>query len=186
MGRFTCWLDFILSSLPNHAKASWNLVRPIVLIREKAWVYYRVPGHASLRDLAHYGWLCTFTYITADGHSISSQLGSSCQGNRYGTKKAGDTARPSCTKSDLPVYSPSDIQAGRRVGPAQNSLQPLWFLFLPSWTVLSCALKFLWFSSSLFMIQKLSSIFKNFQLQQYLDFSQTSLVSLAPFMQYKS
>jgi hypothetical protein len=77
MGRLTCCLAFILTSLPNHAKASRNLVRPIVLIREKAWVYYIVPGHAFLRDLAHYGWLCTFTYIAADGHSISSQLGSS-------------------------------------------------------------------------------------------------------------
>jgi hypothetical protein len=30
-------------------------------------------------------------YITAAGKSISSQLDSSCQGNRYGTEKAGGT-----------------------------------------------------------------------------------------------
>ncbi len=35
----------------------------------------------SFRDLAHGGWLFTyFYYITAAGNSISSQLGSSCQG----------------------------------------------------------------------------------------------------------
>jgi hypothetical protein len=50
----------------------------------------------SLRDVAHDGWLCTFIYyITAAGNSISSQLGSSCQGNRSGTVKADGTARPS-------------------------------------------------------------------------------------------
>ncbi len=34
-------------------------------------------------------------YLTAAGKSISSQLGSSCQGNRYGTEKVGGMARPS-------------------------------------------------------------------------------------------
>ncbi len=32
-------------------------------------------------------------YITAAGNSISSQLDSSCQGNRHGTEKAGGTAQ---------------------------------------------------------------------------------------------
>jgi len=57
-------------------------------------------------------------FITAAGNSISSQLGSSCQGNRYGTEKMGGTARPSHTKTDLPSRSPPASQAGRRVGPA--------------------------------------------------------------------
>jgi hypothetical protein len=57
-------------------------------------------------------------YITAAGNSVSSQLDSSCQGNRYGKEKAGCTARPSRTKSHLPGHSPPVGQAGRRVGPA--------------------------------------------------------------------
>jgi hypothetical protein len=40
------------------------------------------------------------------------QLGSSCQGNRYGTEKAGGTARPSRTKSHLPGTL-SSSQAGK-------------------------------------------------------------------------
>ncbi len=43
----------------------------------------------SLHDVAHDGWLCTFTYITEAGYSISSQLLSGQQvrygkGRRYG------------------------------------------------------------------------------------------------------
>ncbi len=67
--------------------------------------YYRaIP---SLRDVAHDGWLCyflcTFQYnrLSAAGNSISSQLDSSCQGNRYGSENVGVTARPSHTKSHL-------------------------------------------------------------------------------------
>jgi hypothetical protein len=37
-----------------------------------------------LRDIAHDGCLCTLYNIAAAENSISSQLGSSCQGNRYG------------------------------------------------------------------------------------------------------
>ncbi len=40
------------------------------------------------------------------GNYISSQVGSSCQGNRYGMEMAGGTARPSRTKSLLPGHSP--------------------------------------------------------------------------------
>ncbi len=47
-----------------------------------------------------------------------AQLGSSCQGNRYFTEKAGSTARPSRTKSHLPGHFPPASQAGRRVVPA--------------------------------------------------------------------
>ncbi len=53
-------------------------------------------------------------YITAAGNSISSQLGSSAQGNRYCTAKAGGMARPSRTKSHLSGHSPP----ASRVGPA--------------------------------------------------------------------
>jgi hypothetical protein len=60
--------------------------------------YHAMP---SLRDVAHDRWLRTFTE-----NSISSQLGSSCLGNRYGTEKEGGTARPSRTKSYLPGHSP--------------------------------------------------------------------------------
>jgi hypothetical protein len=59
--------------------------------------------------------------ITADGNTISSQLGSSCQGNRYSTEKASGTAPPSRTKLHLPGNSSPASQAGRRVGPV---LQP--------------------------------------------------------------
>jgi hypothetical protein len=57
----------------------------------------------SWRDAAHDGWLLVvyICFITAAGNSISSQLGSSCQGNRYGAEKAGSRVRPSCTKSCL-------------------------------------------------------------------------------------
>jgi len=43
-------------------------------------------------------------YIKAAGNSISSQLGSSCQGNQYGTEKAGSMgmALPSRTTSHQP------------------------------------------------------------------------------------
>ncbi len=45
--------------------------------------------------------------ITSAENSFSSQLGSSCQGNRYGmVEKASDTARPSHTKSHRPGSSP--------------------------------------------------------------------------------
>jgi hypothetical protein len=55
----------------------------------------------SLRAIAHDGWwLRTFTtYITAAGNSLSSQLDSFYQDNRYSMEKAGCTACPSHTKS---------------------------------------------------------------------------------------
>jgi hypothetical protein len=55
---------------------------------------------------------------TAAGDYISTQLDSSCQGKRYGTEKAGGTARPSRTKSHLLGHFPLASQEGRRVGPA--------------------------------------------------------------------
>jgi hypothetical protein len=83
-----------------------------------AWVYtIEYQAMPSLHDIAHDGWLCTFT-ITAAGNSISSQLGSSCQGNQNGRGKEGGTVRPSRTISHLPGHSPPASQAGCHVGSA--------------------------------------------------------------------
>jgi hypothetical protein len=72
--------------------------------REGMGLLEYILGHASLRDIAHDGLLCTFTlHITAAGKYISSQLDNSCQGNRYCTEKAGSSTRPSHTKSHLRV-----------------------------------------------------------------------------------
>jgi hypothetical protein len=72
--------------------------------------------YACVTQLMRYD--CDIYYSTGDGNSISSQLSSSCQGNRYDMEKTGGTARPSRTKSHLPGHSPPASQAGRRVGPA--------------------------------------------------------------------
>jgi hypothetical protein len=66
-------------------------------------------------------------YIKAAGNSLSSQLGSSCHGNNavYNMEKAGGSARPSRTKSQLP--GPSASQVGRRVWPALYILCPHWW-----------------------------------------------------------
>ncbi len=61
--------------------------------------------------------------ITAARDSISSQLVSSGQGNRYGTENAGGTARPSRTKSQLPGNFPLASQA--MLG-QPSSLRPHW------------------------------------------------------------
>ncbi len=84
----------------------------------------KVPGHAFLAWRSTWRMVMYIYYITAARNSISSHVGSSCQGNRYCTEKAGGTARPSRTISDLPVpgrYPPAS-QAGRRGGPP--SLRP--------------------------------------------------------------
>ncbi len=78
----------------------------------------RVPGHAPLAWRSSWRMVEFIYYITAAGNSISAQLGSSCQGNRYGTEKAGGVARPSRTKSHLVGHSPLASQGGRRVGPS--------------------------------------------------------------------
>jgi len=73
----------------------------------------------SLRDIAHDGWLYMYIYYTtAAGNSISSHLGSSGQGNRYGKERIRGTAHPILTKSHLPSHSPPASQADRRVGSA--------------------------------------------------------------------
>ncbi len=76
----------------------------------------------SLRDVAHDVVLSTFT---AAGNSISTQLGSFCQDNRYCTKKASGSARPSRTKSHLSGHSSLASQAFRRVS-QPSSLRPHW------------------------------------------------------------
>ncbi len=70
----------------------------------------RVPGHAFLAWSS--SWRMAVYNITAAGNSISSQLGSSCHGNRYGAEKASDTARPLRKNSHLSGYSSPVGQAG--------------------------------------------------------------------------
>ncbi len=78
---------------------------------------------SSLRDLAH-NMVVYIYFITSAGNSISSQLGSSCKGHRYGTEKAGGTARPSRTKSHLSSHSPPASQAAAALGqPSSLRLQ---------------------------------------------------------------
>jgi hypothetical protein len=75
--------------------------------------YTRAPGHDVLAWRSSWRMVVYIYYITAAGNSISSQLGSSCQGNWYSTEKAGGMAHSiTRTTSHLPG------QAGRRVGPA--------------------------------------------------------------------
>jgi hypothetical protein len=57
-----------------------------------------VQGHAFLVCRSSGRMVVYIYYITAAGNSTISQLGSTCQGNRYGTEKAGGTARPLRTK----------------------------------------------------------------------------------------
>ncbi len=52
----------------------------------------RVPGHVFLAWRGSWRMVVYIYYITGAGNSISSQLGSSCQGNRCGTEKAEGTA----------------------------------------------------------------------------------------------
>jgi hypothetical protein len=75
----------------------------------------------SLRDVAHDGWLHTFTiqnnsslkfHQLAAGQLLSGQP-------VYGTEKAGGTVRLSGSKSHMPGHTPPASQAAaRRVGPA--------------------------------------------------------------------
>ncbi len=99
--------------------------------------------------------VCVPYNVTAAGDSISTQLGSSCQGNRYGTEKAGGTARPSRTKSHLLGHSPPASQAGRRVGPALYTFGltgPSFHLellgrFRAGWAKSAHGIKVVWFDS---------------------------------------
>ncbi len=84
----------------------------------------RVPGHAFLAWRSTWRMVVYIYYITAARNSISSQLGSSCQGNRYCTEKAGGTARPSRTKSDLSGRSPPAIARRAAVLGHSPSLRP--------------------------------------------------------------
>jgi hypothetical protein len=64
----------------------------------------------SLRDLAHDGWLCTFT--------LQQQLEIPSAHSWAAPVRACGMDRPSRTKSHLLGHSPPARQAGRRVGPA--------------------------------------------------------------------
>ncbi len=74
--------------------------------------YQAVP---SLCEVAHDGYTVYIYNITAEGNSISSHLGISCQGNQYGTKKADVTV---IKDKITPAGSLSSSQPG---GP------PCWF-----------------------------------------------------------
>ncbi len=76
----------------------------------------RVPGHAFLVWRSSWRIVMFIQNITSARNSISSQLGSSCQGNRYGTEKAVGT------KSHLLGHSPPASQAGQ-----PSSLRSHWF-----------------------------------------------------------
>jgi hypothetical protein len=102
-----------------HAIASWLVPAPHPFqLQHLPYLSFSLTS-ASLPFLADWS-VCVGgnVFITAAGNSISSQLDSSCQGNRYGTEKTGDTARPSRTKSYLPGHSPPPSLAARRVGAA--------------------------------------------------------------------
>jgi hypothetical protein len=72
--------------------------------------------------------MVVFIYIiTTVGNSVSSQLGNSCQGNRYSVVKAGGTARPSHTKSHLMGDSPPCWTSSLVFG-LIGSVQCLWGL----------------------------------------------------------
>ncbi len=73
----------------------------------------RVQGYTFLAWRSSWRMVVYIYFMTAVGNSVSSQLGSFCQGNRYCTEKAGGTARPPLRKSHLPDHSPT---ASRRVG----------------------------------------------------------------------
>jgi hypothetical protein len=79
----------------------------MVVVKEKAWSA-RVPGHAFVAWCISWRMNVYIYYITAPESSISSQLGSSCQGNwsrrRYG---------PSVTYKITPAGSLSSSQTGR-------------------------------------------------------------------------
>ncbi len=97
-------------------------------------LYTKVPGHASFRNVAHDGWLCTVHLLFNNSWKFHQFVaGRSWQGNWYGTEKADSTARPSRTKSHLPGHSPPASQAGRRLGPGLYSLQPHCSSPIPPW-----------------------------------------------------
>jgi hypothetical protein len=72
----------------------------------------------SLQYVDYDGWFCTFTIQQQLEISLAHSWEAPVRATRYSTEKAGGTARPSHTKSHLPVHSPPASQAGRRVGPA--------------------------------------------------------------------
>ncbi len=72
----------------------------------------RVPGHDFIAWRSSWQMVVYVYYITSARNSISSQLGNSCQGKRYGTEKADCAVRPSRTKSHPPDHSPPACRGG--------------------------------------------------------------------------
>ncbi len=95
-----------------------------VFLPERRHGSTRVPGHDDFLLWRSSSRIVVYIYhITAAGNSTNSQLGSSCQGNRY-IVKAGGAARPSRTKSHLLGHT-----ARRAAVLGQpSSLRPHWFL----------------------------------------------------------
>ncbi len=118
---------FFIYVLPNNETPKWKPTKTQVYRGLKIKIHKALatekedgggrPGswfRQKRRPSACHSWLQSWRmivyiyYITAFGNSVSLQLGSSCQGNRY------VTARPSQYKSHLPGHCP----------PAQQSRAP--------------------------------------------------------------
>jgi hypothetical protein len=71
----------------------------------------------AIRDCSHDGLLCTYIYyITVAGNSISSQPGSSCQDNRYGTARQAIRPLGQSIKVQITCQVLQLSKAGRCVG----------------------------------------------------------------------
>ncbi len=77
----------------------------------------RVPGHAFFAWRSSWRMVVYIYCITAAGNSNSLQLGSSWQGNRYGTEKSSGMARRSHTKSHLPRPHAGSLLSSQPGGP---------------------------------------------------------------------
>ncbi len=89
-----------------------------IVAREKAWVSKSTqPCLRCMTSLMTGGCVHLLYNSSWKFHHLAAGL-LLARGNRYGTEKAGGTARPSRTKSHLPGHFPLASQAGCRVGPA--------------------------------------------------------------------
>ncbi len=118
------WSSSLTATLCGGWRQKKDLARYSYTERKLGSTSTRVPGHAFLAWRSSWRMVVYIYYITSAGKPISSHLGSSCHGNRYGTEKSGGMAHPSCIKSHLPGHSPPANQVGRRVGTALYSLRP--------------------------------------------------------------
>jgi hypothetical protein len=132
----------------------------------------------SFRDISHDGWLCTmkkgtFTVLyNSSWNFINSQLGSCCQGKRYGTEKAGYTTRPP-SKKNTPAGSLSSSQPGLAAVLGQPSMGRTYFVYARSclyWTA-GKALRFSEFFFSLFFTKHIDLVLANFsQIFRFMAF----------------